>query len=298
MTASLRARIAALSDAEPELAGLLSVRGVLIAMLDGARIGATPPLLPAERVRAKLARGIPLLDGEAIPIPGSLLPLFEKLAVALLADPASAPSVEAILTVVRTGRLSAEQVLAEALAGHADHLESLAEAADVEAIFLDTLTSLAVRPLLVALAARLQPALAFGTWTRGYCPVCADFPFFGVEQPSGTELQCGRCLTAWAWSWPSCPFEPVGELTVFGTMTIDSGERWSIARCSTCQRYLKLSHASQATTLTEALFADLATWRMDQDALHAGLRRPEEPGYRLELPDLDGETDDDGFDDA
>lgn len=298
MTTSLRARIAALSEAEPELAEHVNLRGVLIGVLGGADVTGAMPVIPAERVRAKLARGVPLLDGEAIAVPGSLLPLFDRLAVAWLTDPGLGPSVEELLTAVRGGRLSVEQVLNEALAGHDDHLESLAAGVSGAAALLDTLADLAVRPLLVDLAARLRPALGLGAWDRGYCPVCGAWPIFGEGGGVDARLRCGRCLTVWPVQAWRCPYEAEGALNLVETMsTVDAGQ-WSVQGCDTCWRYVKVADALQADRLGDILLADLATWRLDRVALERGLRMSDEPGFRLELLGLDDGADDDGFDDA
>jgi FdhE protein len=297
MTTSLRARIAALSQADPERAGDLGLRGVLIAVLDGADVQPPSLIVPADHVRAKLGRGVPLLDGEAVPVPGSLLPIFDRLAVAWLADPEHGPSAEALLTAVRSGRLSVEQVLAEALAAHSDHLASLAEGVTVSAALLETLADLAVRPLLVGLARRLRPALALGPWEHGYCPICADWPIFG-EGDGEARLRCGRCLTTWRWTLPRCPFEPAGIQSPVDAALIAGFGDWSIGGCDTCQRYLKLAASAQPDRLADVLLADLATWRLDRAGVEHGLSRPVEGDYRLELLDLDDEAADEAFDDG
>jgi len=298
VTRSLHERIATLSEAEPALAGDVNLRGVLIAVVDGADVQAPNLIVPAERIRAKLERGVPLLDGEAIPISSSLLPIFDRLAVAWLADPTLGRSVEALLTAARGGGLNVEQVLAEALAGHTDHLASLAESVDVPPVLLESLADLAVRPLLVRLADRLKLALALGRWMRGYCPICGDWPQCGVDEATNVRLLCGRCLTSWAWRPPRCPFEPDGQMTVFASMTVVDSGHWSVARCDSSQHYLKFADASGPNTLADVLLADLETWQLDRAAVKRGLASPDGLGYRLELLDLDSEADDEAFDDG
>jgi formate dehydrogenase maturation protein FdhE len=298
VTRSLHARIVALCEAEPALADHLNLRGVLIAVVEGASVPAPSLVMPAERVRAKLSRGVPLLDAEAVAIPGSLLTLFHRLAVAWLADPTLGPSVEALLTAARGGGLNIEQVLAEALAGHADHLDSLAESVGVSPALLETLADLAVRPLLAGLAGRLRPALALGPWERGYCPLCGDWPQCAVDEATNVRLLCGRCLSSWPWRPPRCPFDSDGQMTVFASMTVVDSGHWSAAGCDSCQHYMKLADASGPDALADVLLADLETWQLDRAAIKRDLSRPTGPGYRLELLDLDDEAADEAFDDG
>src|SRR3954469_4497736 len=122
-----RARIAALVAAEPVLADELTLRGALIEIVDHAEVGPVEPRLPGDLARTRLAAGVPLLDGLDLPIPASVTHLFERLAVAMLAEPASRQPAEALLAALQSHRLHAEQLIAEAIVGHAEHLESLAQ---------------------------------------------------------------------------------------------------------------------------------------------------------------------------
>ena len=87
MDSPLRARIAALAEAEPALADDLALRGALIEIVDHAEPGPFELRLPADLVRARLAAGVPLLDRLDLPIPPSTAALFERLTVAMLAAP-------------------------------------------------------------------------------------------------------------------------------------------------------------------------------------------------------------------
>src|SRR3954466_5055356 len=87
VTGNLSDRIAALGQDEPALAEDLALRGALIAVLDGADAQSAAIVIPADRIRAKLQRGVPLLHGEALSVPSSCLRLFDRLSVVWLADP-------------------------------------------------------------------------------------------------------------------------------------------------------------------------------------------------------------------
>jgi FdhE protein len=303
----IRARVAALAQAEPALADELALRGALIEILDHAEVGPVELRLPGDLARARLAAGTPLLDGLALPVPPASSQLFERLAVAMLADRANRQPAEALLNAVRSHRLHPEQLIGEAIVSHADHLAALADGASVPAALVLTLADLASRPLLAELARRLGPALALGGWTRGYCPVCGARPIFaqrgtgtqslesaGDAGPTGSavRLRCGRCATAWAWSLPRCPDCPTGSLSAPDALTTAGTADWSLLACDACRAYLKLSHLpdlSAGPRLADLLLADLGSWQLDRQALSLGLARSSEPGRRLEHGEIPSE---------
>jgi len=286
---SLRERIAALAESEPAVADDLAVRGAAIAILDGARVEPPRLVLPGARVRAKLERSVPLLDGEAVTIPAEASATFERLAVAWLADRASREPAKMVLNAVRSHRLHAEQLVGEAFAGHDDHLADLVAAIGVPAVLPATLADLAARPLLVALAEQLRPALALARWERGYCPICGAWPIAAVQG----SLRCGRCLASWAWPLPGCPYCSTGRLAPIEPLAESDLGAWRVEGCGECRNYLKVAADQRPVGLGAALLDDLETWALDRAALARGFGRPEGPGYRLELLDLEGEGLDD-----
>ncbi|MGE3913208.1 MAG: formate dehydrogenase accessory protein FdhE, partial [Chloroflexota bacterium] len=194
----LRARIATLAAAEPALAEGLALRGAMLEILDHAPVSLPELRLPADLVRARLAAGVPLLNGLDFPLPAAVADLLQRLAVAMLADPDARQPAETILRALERHRLHAEQLIGEAVVGHQDHLVALADGAEVSSALVETLADLAARPLLAQVARRLQPALALSAWTRSYCPICGARPIRaeGAQQAAGAaSLRCGRCTT-------------------------------------------------------------------------------------------------------
>jgi hypothetical protein len=303
---TLHDRLAALVAAEPALADELALRGALIGLIDHADVPVGELRAPADLVRARLAAGVPLLQQLALPVPSSVVALFERLAVAMLTDPGVRDPAEALLLAVRSHRLHPEQLVAEAIVGHAEHLEQLAEAASVPSSLVDPLADLAARPLLAAVAARLGPALRLGDWTQGYCPVCGGRPLLaervvgaaGGEATSGptARLRCGRCATGWAWAWavPACPVCVDGDLNAVASFPVYDLGTWDLFGCRDCGSAVKRADGPRSERLAHLLLDDLATWRLDQEALAVGLSRPGGIGYRLEHADVDvSEHDDD-----
>jgi FdhE protein len=311
---SIRARIAALAEAEPGLADDVALRGAMIEIIDAAE---PPPIeirLPADVVRARLAAGVPLLDRLDLPVPASASNLLERLTVAFLADPSTRQPAEALLTALRSHRLHAEQLVGEAIVGHDDHLTQLAESADLPYRPVIIVADLAARAFLSAVAIRLRPALALGPWDRAYCPICGGLPLL-AERPSspspsqwgvtstqsmfaprsgrgvGLSLRCGRCATAWAHTLQWCPDCGTGT---FDVLDVDEDwNGWTLAGCEDCPEYLKIAPSPRAERLADLMMDDVETWELDRWALDDSRQRRGGVGYRLEHGEPAGEELDD-----
>ncbi len=298
---SLHDRLAALAAAEPALADMLALRGALIELIDLTDVPVGELRAPADLVRARLAGGVPLLQQLALPIPPSVVGLFERLTVAMLTEPSMREPAESLLEAVRTHGLHAEQLVAESIVGHADHLERLADAAGIPVALVDPVSDLAARPLLAAVAGRLAPALRLHPWTRGYCPICGGRPILaeragGAGSGPNATLRCGRCATGWAWPWavPACPMCDDGDLEAVASLPIYDLGTWDLFGCRICRSAVKRAEGPRSERLAHLLLDDLATWRLDQEALAVGLSRPAGVGYRLEHADVPmSEHDDD-----
>ena len=293
----LRARIAALAEAEPALADDLALRGALIEIVDWAEPGPVELRLPGDLVRARLAAGVPLLDRLDLPIPSSTAALLERLGVAMLADPATRQSAEAMLAALRGHRLHAEQLVGELIVGHDDHLAALAASAGVPEKLLVLVADLAARSILADVARRLRPALALAAWDRSYCPVCGGLPILAEQSSTssppprtgvtrglgvGATLRCGRCASAWAHTLqgsPDCKTGAFGVIDIAGDLDLGG---WQIAGCDACPAYLKIAPSPRSERLADLLVDDLETWRLDLWALEHGRQRRGGTGYRLE----------------
>lgn len=324
---TLRDRLAALAAADPGLAEAVALRGTVIELIGHAEVAIGELRAPADLVRARLAAGVPLLDRLELPCPPAVAALVERLAVAMLADPALRDGAEALLRAVRDRRLHVEQLVGEAVVGHDDHLAVLARSAAVSPAVAEPVADLAARPLLAAVARRLAPALGLGAWTRGYCPLCGGRPVLaegaasggdaadrpgagesaGVGRPADTatdgppapsssaaRLRCARCTTGWSWPLPACPACGDGVLAPVAEPAGVAADGWRLLGCGTCRAGLKLADGPRGAALAQLLLDDLATWRLDRAGLAAGLVRPSGLGRRLEHADLPmSEHDDD-----
>jgi FdhE protein len=186
---------------------------------------------------------------------------------------------------LRDGRLSPEKALEAAVHQRCQRLEELAAAADVDAAALRALAELAALPLLLASRQRVAGAVS-PAWRRGYCPVCGAWPTLaearGVERTR--RLRCGRCGVDWPAEWLRCVYCGNGEHRQLGSLVADeAAERRRVDVCQACRGYLKTLTTLQGGPATEVLLDDLDTVDLDVAALAAGYRRPEGPGYPIEV---------------
>jgi FdhE protein len=290
VTSTLRARIAALAEAEPALADTIRLRGALILLLAHAELDVGELRLPADLVRARLKAGTPLIDRLDLPIPTSASQLVDRLAVAMLADPAQAGAAEALVTSLRSHRLHGEQLVGEAAVGHQEHLDALASFAGVPTMLVGTVADLVARAALEAVAARLRPALSLAAWGRGYCPICGGRPIFGERLEDGQQadvrLRCGRCATAWPLDDARCPECERGHLAALEAIDQGASAVWRLLVCEACHGYLKLAPDTRPGSLADLLIDDLASWQLDRLAIERGYRRQGGIGDPLEHGDL------------
>ena len=176
--------------------------------------------------------------------------------------------------------------LLEAAVCHDDaRIDVLAAAGDVEPHALRVLGQMAALPLLQACARRLASELP-AVWWEGYCPLCGAWPvvaeYTGLERKR--QLRCGRCGTGWAIPLLRCVFCDETEHDNLGYLTPEAGEQTrKIEVCNTCKGYVKGVTTVHALAPWAILLDDLTTVPLDVAALERGYRRPERPGYPLEV---------------
>jgi hypothetical protein len=174
----------------------------LAGCLDGVAPTTRPILLPAARARGKLAGGIPLLHDEDVYLDdGYARAAFERLLACALEQAELGDHAVGLADAAREHRLHVEHAVVEAFVGHWDHVEQLADQADVDRVLLAALVGLVVGPMLVAYAERLAPVLALGEWSRRYCPICGAVPRASRGAGDGdgdmSRAACSRCSTVW-----------------------------------------------------------------------------------------------------
>jgi len=162
---------------------------------------------------------------------------------------------------------------------------ALAQANGLDPKALASVADLTALPLLHS-CGRLLASRVPRSWPPGYCPICASWPI--VSERRGLDrtrrLRCGRCSGDWEVEWLCCTYcgerahERLGSL-----VPDDRGEILKVETCATCRGYLKSVATLQAIPPFELLLQDLETVELDLVALERGYRRPEQPGFPLDV---------------
>lgn len=235
-----------------------------------------------EGVEARLAAGVPALEGEPLLTGAALLLNVELLASAL--GSSAAPGVSAIPKTLERGLPAGamNDLVAAAQAGSWEPIGALAERLGLESDAVITLVDHATRPALRAGARAAREVLAKSRWHRGTCPACGAAPLLGEVRGGGSSdgaeqervLRCGRCLAAWAFPRLRCIW--CGETNHRQLAYLHGAGEASFRRaevCSTCHGYLKSIAALAPLDLYELLAADLASAALDVAALERGFHR-------------------------
>jgi FdhE protein len=270
----------AFHDANPELAGALTIIRVLSAAL---RDGATelPPGVPdARAAEERLAEGIPALTGERLLEWPGLMRHARAIADALSradAGPAAGAARTAVDALARAeDRLDQEALTSAALSGAWNSVADVAIRLNLDEHALPTVLDFAARPALQAGAGALAEVLSAARWNRGHCPACGAAPVLSVLGGKEHErrLHCGRCGTAWLYPRIRCPacgernHERLNHLHGVG-----EGEYRRVEVCETCRGYLKSLALLDSTDVGRLLELDLETAALDFMALDQGYTR-------------------------
>jgi FdhE protein len=271
-------RLSQVRRENPEWASWLDLlAAALVEIENGSRWPVEVPAPPNRGARA------PRLDGVAITLDGRAARRWVRtlFKLARTRSDAGAASLE---------RLKAHHVdglaLLEAAVRQQDaRVNELAATAEADPAALRVVAQIAVLPLLHACGRALAQEIS-PTWWEGYCPICGAWPAFaefrGLERKRW--LRCGRCGTGWEATWLRCPFcneAHHGNLGYLRPETDD--ESWKIETCQTCKSYLKAVATVRPVPGWAVLLDDLATVHLDLAALERDYRRPDRPGYEVDL---------------
>jgi FdhE protein len=254
----------------------------LAAAFDGGRL---PNLsLPPRYVAAKLARGVPALTGEPIPVPAALirptlLGLCDDLAEGGAGD--AARRIKAAL--VET-RIDAGSLLTASLLRHQPSIRTAAAHHDLAADLLWFIAELATSPFAHALQQKVFARAneegplrdAVIRWEHGDCPACGSWPALAeiVAADDGRRvLRCSFCACGWTPD-PRCAYCGNRDER-FVVATPDGGrpER-RVEVCGACGSYLKAVEVEHLSPFPLLAVADLETSDLDSAALARGYSRP------------------------
>src|SRR5438874_6923582 len=204
LTDSAEQRWQAIGQARPDLSPALALQRQLLthvvelaAVLDGGRL---PKLsLPPRYLAAKLARGVPALAGEPIPLPlPALTPTLLQLCDAL-ASGGAGEAAQHIKDAIAGGTIDAGSLLASSLHRDQSAIRTGAAHRGLSPDLLWLVAELAVSPFVHALVrgvlGQSDPVLnsALAAWHYGYCPACGSWPALAEIVSTERVLRCSIC---------------------------------------------------------------------------------------------------------
>ena len=283
---SAEQRWAAIQQARPDLdpavalqRQLLTLVAALAATLDKGRL---PRLsLPPKYLAAKLARGVPVLAGEPIPLPVAILkPTLLRLCEAL-AEGGAGDVARHILAAFESGNIEAGSLFTASLNRDQAALRTGAVHRGLAPDLVWLVAELAVGPFVHALQRMLfhHPASeeligALDRWNRGFCPACGSWPALAEVVGGHRTMRCSFCSSAWELPAYACIYcEESGEPFVTAAPNEERKDR-RIEVCTTCGGYLKTVDVPELSPFPLLSITDIESTDLDVAAMEHGYARP------------------------
>ena len=283
---SAEQRWGGLLAARPDLDPAVSLQRVLLTIivdlacaLDRSRL---PKLsLPPKYLAAKLARGVPVLAGEPLPLPVPVLqPALLQLCDALAAGGAGDAATHIRQTLER-GTLEPASLLKASLQRDQGAMRTGAAHRGLSPDLVWLIAELAVSPFVHALqrlflagAATEELRAALDGWNRGYCPACGSWPALAEVAGGHRTLRCSFCASAWELDTYACIYcEESGEPFVTAAPVEDRTDR-RVEVCSSCGGYLKTVDVPDLSPFPLLAISDIETTDLDVAAMEHGYARP------------------------
>jgi FdhE protein len=284
-----RRRWAAILEARPDLEPALALQGRLLGLvIELSTSVAAAPLprlsLPPKYLAAKLARGVPALSAEPIPVPAATLtPVLLRLCEALASGGAGDAAVH-VRDIIQSGRLEAGSLLTASLNRDQESIRtgSIHRGLSPDLVWL--VAELAVSPFVNALQRLLfgnpEVAAALGAWTHGYCPACGSWPALAEVVGGHRTLRCSFCAAAWELNTYACIYcGESGEPFVTAAPDAERKDR-RVELCRTCGSYLKTIDVPALSPFPLLAVADLETMDLDVAAMEHRYARPPLKSFR------------------
>ena len=284
-------RLHQLADARPDLVRAVDLQKVLldreIDLLEVIASGGLPGLsLPPGYLAAKLRRGIPVLHGEPIPLPGRLLKLStrefcERLAVGGVGEPAAN-----VARALDSGALAGDTLLSACFGRDQRHVRIIALQQNLSPDVVWMVAELALAPFAYLLQAqtlgRPNPAggpvqVAMASWDRGFCPACGSWPALAEAGAAGHQLRCSFCAARWTLASYRCVY-CANRSRTFVTAAPDlqvPGRRLQL--CGACGGYMKVLEVAAPNQFPLVAIEDLASMDLDFVAIERKYVKPPLP---------------------
>ena len=279
-------RWTAIRTSRPDLAPALELQRTLLTLVveldETLTNGRLPRLsLPPRYLAAKLARGVPILAAEPIPLPVSVLtPVLHRLCEALAAGGAGDVAAR-IGETIRTGEIEPGSLLAASLARNQAAIRAGASHRGLAPDLVWLVAELAVSPFAHLLQRtlfshpaddRLQSAL--DAWNHGYCPACGSWPAVAEVVGGHRTLRCSFCSCAWEQASYACIYcGESGEKFVTAAPDEERKDR-RVEICSNCGGYLKTVDLPELSPFPLLSISDIETTDLDVAAMEHGYQRP------------------------
>ena len=283
---SARQRWQVIRETRPDLEPALALQGELLTlMIDLAAVlagGRLPRLsLPPKYLAAKLARGVPALSGEPIPLPVPVLtPTLFQLCDALARGGAGDAATH-IRQELEGGKLEAASLLTASLHREQAALRTGAVHRGLSPDLMWLVAELAVSPFTHALQRMLFASVVSGelhdaldAWPHGYCPACGSWPAVGEVAGGHRTLRCSFCSCAWELKTYACIYcGESGEAFVTAAPDEERKDR-RIEVCSACGGYLKTIDVPELSPFPLLSISDIESTDLDVAAMEHGYARP------------------------
>ena len=286
LTDSAEKRWRAIGEARPDLQPALALQRQLLgklfelaAVLDRGRL---PRLsLPPKYLAAKLARGVPALAGEPIPLPlPALTPTLVQLCDGLAAGGAG-EAARHIREAIAGGAIDVGSLLASSLHREQTAIRVGATQRGLSPDLLWLVAELAVSPfvhalqqLLLGSAAAPELRSALDEWDHGYCPACGSWPAVAEVVGGHRTLRCSFCTSAWELRTYACIYcGESGEKFVTAAPDEERKDR-RLEVCSACGGYLKTIDLPELSPFPLLSISDIETTDLDVAAMEHGYARP------------------------
>ena len=273
--------------AQPDLAPAVALQsrliGLVVDLTEVLEHGRLPKLsLPPKYLAAKLARGIPVLAGEPIPLPvAALKPTLLALCDELSRGGAGEAG-DHIRSAIVEARLDTGSLLTASLARDQKIIRAGGERLGLAPDLLWLVAELTVSAFAHALQRTwLDPSAgdptlsaALAGWTHGYCPACGSWPALAEIARGHRVLRCSFCALAWEVPPATCVYcGKGGESFVTAAPVAEPHDR-HVEICSACAGYLKTVDTDELLPFPLVAIADMETMDLDMMAMERGASRP------------------------
>jgi FdhE protein len=275
-------RWAAVSASRPDLEPAVQLQRRLISLVidlgSAVDAGRLPRLsLPPKYVAAKLARGVPALAGEPVPVPAAALTPSVLRFCQVLAEGGAGEAADHIRTAIASGAIEPASLFKASLARDQNAIRTGASHRGLAPDLVWLVAELAVGPFVYALQRSLFAAAGGGAldgWTKGYCPACGSWPALAEVVGGHRVLRCSFCSMAWELRTYACIYcEESGEGFVTAAPNEERKDR-RVEVCSACGSYLKTVDLAELSPFPLLAIGDLETMDLDVAAMEHRYARP------------------------